>query len=439
MRIPKYRRHSSGKAFVVWKKKRYYLPGRYNTAESRGAYNRFVAEITRPNAAPRKTTAPGESLTVCEVAHQYLRAMKLALCDDSHVDPAYYHIRRMLHFVLRVHGMLPIVDFGPRALKEVRDEMMKAKKVRWVRRRNPDDTLLPGVELIETDMPLTRTYINEQVGRIRRFMSWAVAEEFMPAAKADALKHLPPLRKINGGNKSRRWNSDGETDTRPAVRETTDGPRESQRVRPANPKDIQKVLTAASPTLAGMIQTGELTGMRPTEICIMRPMDIDRSMEATLGIWEYRPTAYKTKEIDRADSIDQVVCLGPRVQAILLPFLDRPADAFMFSPRESVAWHHQQRWRGKGTSKRRDPKTYRKLHDRFDAGSYRQSLSRAIRRAGAQHWTPYQLRHTRGTEVRRDYQLEGAQAILRHRHAKVTGVYAERSLDLARKIAREIG
>jgi integrase len=54
-------------------------------------------------------------------------------------------------------------------------------------------------------------------------------------------------------------------------------------------------------------------------------------------------------------------------------------------------------------------------------------------------WSPLQLRHTKGTETRARYGLEAAQVQLGHSKADVTQIYAETSLELARKIATEIG
>ncbi len=54
-------------------------------------------------------------------------------------------------------------------------------------------------------------------------------------------------------------------------------------------------------------------------------------------------------------------------------------------------------------------------------------------------WTPNQLRHKAGTEIRRQYGLEAAQVTLGHARADVTQVYAERDYELARKVMRKIG
>lgn len=55
------------------------------------------------------------------------------------------------------------------------------------------------------------------------------------------------------------------------------------------------------------------------------------------------------------------------------------------------------------------------------------------------HWHPHQLRHTRGTEVRRRYGIEAAQVALGHARADVTEVYAERNMDLGMRVAMEMG
>ena len=54
-------------------------------------------------------------------------------------------------------------------------------------------------------------------------------------------------------------------------------------------------------------------------------------------------------------------------------------------------------------------------------------------------WFPLQLRHSRATELRRLYGLEGSQVALGHKRADVTEVYAERQTDLGVRIAREVG
>jgi integrase len=54
-------------------------------------------------------------------------------------------------------------------------------------------------------------------------------------------------------------------------------------------------------------------------------------------------------------------------------------------------------------------------------------------------WSPNQLRHAAGTEVRRKFGLEAAQVVLGHAKADVTQVYAERDMALAAAIMQKIG
>jgi integrase len=54
-------------------------------------------------------------------------------------------------------------------------------------------------------------------------------------------------------------------------------------------------------------------------------------------------------------------------------------------------------------------------------------------------WSPNQLRHTAGTEIRRQFGLEAAQVTLGHSNANVTQIYAERDLAKAAEIMRQVG
>jgi site-specific recombinase XerC len=54
-------------------------------------------------------------------------------------------------------------------------------------------------------------------------------------------------------------------------------------------------------------------------------------------------------------------------------------------------------------------------------------------------WHPHQLRHTAGTAIRRRFGLEGSQAVLGHAELSSTQIYADKSLELAREIMRQIG
>ena len=195
-----------------------------------------------------------------------------------------------------------------------------------------------------------------------------------------------------------------------------------------------------------MIQLQWLTGMRPCEVVALRPCDIDSTGE----IWFYEPFQHKNRWRGHSRKIP----LGPRAQEILKPFLDRQPDAFLFSPREAEEWRQSQRRKQRMTpmtpsqAKRKpaaQPKRPRRDH--YDTSSYQGAIDYGIKRANKSrngkervpHWFPLQIRHSRGTEVRRLYGLDAAQAALGHARADVTEVYAEKNLELAIRIAKEMG
>src|SRR5262249_21646536 len=76
---------------------------------------------------------------------------------------------------------------------------------------------------------------------------------------------------------------------------------------------------------------------------------------------------------------------------------------------------------------------------RYRVTSYNHAVSRVCEQHGLEVWHVNQLRHSHGTEVRRRYGLEAAQVALGHSQANITEIYAERDLELAARVASEIG
>ena len=67
------------------------------------------------------------------------------------------------------------------------------------------------------------------------------------------------------------------------------------------------------------------------------------------------------------------------------------------------------------------------------------AVKRLCEKAGVPKWTPNQLRHNAGTEIRRKHGLEAARLILGHRSMATTEIYAEKELDMAIQIVKEMG
>ena len=258
----------------------------------------------------------------------------------------------------------------------------------------------------ENGRKLNRKYINDHIGVIKRMFRWAVSEQLVDVAVHQALEAVENIRKGRGSRVD-----------------------ESRKIKPAPDEHVDAVLPYVSPQIAAMIQLQRITGMRPDEVTIMRPRDIDRSGE----VWLYIPESHK---MDYKD-IEKVAPLGPKAQEILSEWLDREADCYLFSPREVVEAKLAERRRGGVKRKRTRAKKKtptRQPREHYDDESYCQAVERACKKAGVPKWTPGQLRHNAATDIRRRYGIEAARLVLGHMSTTTTEIYAEKDLAEAKRI-----
>jgi integrase len=71
--------------------------------------------------------------------------------------------------------------------------------------------------------------------------------------------------------------------------------------------------------------------------------------------------------------------------------------------------------------------------------SYTLSVRRACVKAEIKPWTPHQLRHAMGNQVRERFGLEHVQATLGHADFAMAEVYAKASLQKAIEVASAVG
>ena len=182
-------------------------------------------------------------------------------------------------------------------------------------------------------------------------------------------------------------------------------------------------------------------------------MDIDR----TGKVWQYKPASHKTEHHGRG----RVIFIGPKAQAVLLPYLLRAADTYCFSPAESEAARHEEMRAHRKTPVQPSQQTRRKARPErtpatfYSENAYYRGIKKAIAKANRKNqedaarrgiepqpiplWYPNQLRHSAATEIRRMFGLEAAQTVLGHAKADVTQVYAERDHALAAEVMAKIG
>lgn len=398
MRLPGYRKHSSGQARVTLNGRTFYL-GKYGSKESKQEYHRLCAEYVAGggNVVPDAAKA---DLVVAELFVAYL-----AFAGDHYGQKSseLVDLKLVIRRTLELYSRHAVAEFKCLQLEAVRQGMV--------------------------DAGMSRTYINEQVRRLVRIFKWGVTRELVPESIAGILSLLEPLKKGR-----------------------TKAP-EPKPVMPVDSDIVDATLAFLPPVVKDLVTFQRLVGARPGEACGIKPCMVDR----TGDVWEIRLKQHKTDHKGKA----RTLYAGPAAQAVLAPYLARDADAFCFSPRDSEKRRREAQHAARTTplscgnrpGSNREAKPKRSPRDHYDKDSYRQAIHRACDRAfpvpdglsaseaktwkREHRWNPNQLRHSAGTEIRREAGIETARVILGHSSASTTEIYAEtdrqRAIDYARK------
>lgn len=330
-RVPSYRLHKpSAQAVVDLNGESYYL-GEHGTEHSKAKYDRLIAEwLANGRRVPNQIEGEPERL-ICELIAGYWDHAQVYYRKNGRPTREQPNIHVVLKRFNRLYGNVAVTEFGPLALKGFRQSLV--------------------------DEDHTRTYIKDQIGRIKRMFRWGVENELVPPTVFQALQAVAGLRK-----------------GRSAARETAP-------VKPVSEEYVKAVKPFVSPQVWAMIRLQRLTGMRPGEACIVRACDIE--MEG--DIWEYRPHEYKTEHHD----IERVVCLGLDAQAIIREFLKPDTEAYLFSPADAESER-----RAKLHARRKTPLKYgnrpgtnrkakpgRQAGKQYTTDSYRRAIQRACKLA----------------------------------------------------------
>lgn len=412
-RIPKYRLHKpSGLAVVRLNGRDIYL-GQYNGTESRQKYGRLISEWLANNrllVPPGGLDSPND-LTINELVLAYLDFANQYYVNNGKLTGEFCNLKDALRPVVELYGGSQAMDFGPRALKSVRQAMIRAD--------------------------LCRKVINSRVNRVRRMFKWGVENQLLGPHVLEGLRAVAPLRP-----------------GRSAARET-------KPIEPVPDSLLGPVLEVASRQIAAMIQLQRLTGMRPGEVTIMRARDI----EMTGPVWAYTPSAHKTQHFGRS----RVIYLGPQAQEVLRPFLMSDLTGYLFSPRDVVAEYRQQvrdeakHPRPERKLKRGNKHNRRAPREKYTTKTFARAVEKACDRAfpppcdlqgkdltaeqkerlnqwRKQHrWSPNQLRHSAATRLRKEFGIEAARVVLGHSSGTTTEIYAEIDRLKAADIMGKIG
>ena len=174
--------------------------------------------IARSEAEQPSTEEPAELLS--ELIHAYLEHCKTYYRDPSgEVTTEFSNLWDAAQPVRKLYGKLPAVEFGPLALRAVREHMIT--------------------------QGFARTTINARIHRIRRCFRWAVSVEKLPGSIIHELDSVQALGKGRSVAK--------ETDP----------------VKPVPIDDVDRTLPFLNRVVAAMVRIQLLTGCRAGEAMIM--------------------------------------------------------------------------------------------------------------------------------------------------------------------------
>lgn len=368
--------------------------GRPDGTDTDRKYRLFVAEWIATGAIPAKPKAKAKE--ECGSAGNAGVSIK-ELCDAYKADRQNRRGSLTSYDIIALRdltdafGNIPAATFGPKRLKTLRGMWEAGTALR-----------VAGPE--RKCRRMRRSTINQAVSSVKRIFKWAVAEEMVAETVAFAVSVVSPLM-------------EGETEAP-----------EPQGVGIVEEKVIKETCKHLPPMLADVVQLLRMTGARPSEVLNLTPGHIVVTDDT---LWTAPLSKHKNSKRGKYRELQ----FGAKGIAILRKYMLRPSDAPMFPPLEAL------KQRNEGKIHRHQPPapptTDRTLNAVYSYKSLRNAIVDAAKKAGVTPWCPYSLRHTRGTEIHRQFGGDAARVSLGHSDIETTKIYVEPDIELARKIARE--
>ena len=397
---PSYRLHKrTGQAVVSIHGKDFYL-GKYGTEESQQRYKQTLADHWNPPGTPAKPQRPTGNLDVT-ILMLAIEFGKYAKRKYDGKEEWKYQIKPVLKIVRATYGHLPASEFGPIRFENFRQSLVQQGLSRDVVRRKSDYVV--------------------------RMFRLGVTYELIPVEFWQRLVSVGPV----------------EMPVKP-----------KRKVLPVDHEIVKATQKELTPILSDMVELHRLIGARPSEVCNLRPCDIDR----TGDVWVYTPATHKTENKGHRREIN----IGPKAQAVLSKYLLRDEQAYCFTPAEAYEQHYKRRGEARETpanhGNRPKPRKQKTFRPNYNKDSYRRTIDRAAMRAFPMtketkadkekaekwklkyYWKPNQLRHSAATSARKECDLETAQILLGHSSKSTTErFYAQIDNDRAVEFARKFG
>lgn len=380
------RHKATDRAYIKLDGRRHYL-GKWDSREAESAYKRFCREWLLTGQPP---VASIGSIEILEIACDYLEHAEAIYSRDGKPSSEYLIAKVAIKRWKKLYGETSALKFGPVAFKAVRQSWMDENK--------------------------SRGTITHYLRHIRKAVAFAVENEKLPVDILTAIQSVAPIRR-------------NQYQANPA-----------RKLGPVADAIVNQTIPHLPRQIRDMVQIQRLTGMRPGEVVIMRPCDVQQNGK----VWHYEPQHHKTEGHD----IRRVIAIGKRGQAVLRDYLNREPEAYCFSPAEAIEEIRAAKaaarttWPTTGNRRfhRLEPNPKRTPRDRYDTVTYCRRITDICERHGIPKWSPNQLRKSFATEARKVGSLEHAQSALGHTNKRTTErYYAEIDMSLADAIVKKIG
>lgn len=381
LKPPSYRLHkSSGHARVTINGEEVYL-GKFGSEESRQKYAKLIAELSVGAViehGERVTVA--DNISVAELVLAYLKHCRTYYLKDGRLTDEFACIKSAVRDLVELYGntlVNPVL--GPNGQVVKGKEGFGPVALKAVRQRmiEPREKKI-GRTGKTMQIQWARRFINMSIGRIRRMFKWGVENELVSPEVLMKLQAVAPLM------------------------ESRSEAREHSPRHPVSEESIERVKKLVPERTRDLIDLWLLTGARPGELVKLTGEMIDRETYKADGVWTAEISDHKMAY----KKTRRILVFGPKAQLILTRYLN--ADP----------------------SKRLFP---------INRATPSASIKAACRKLGIPVWTPHWLRHTAGTRIRHEFDLDATQATLGHAHANTTEIYSGVQLRKAIEVARDAG
>src|SRR5271166_4970127 len=175
---PSYRRHSSGQACVTVRdasgRRREILLGKWNSPESKAKYAQIIAELAAHHGrviSQRQLQIAPAGLTVNALILAFWKHAEVHYARPSSPSATteLINIRDAIRPLRALYGRSQAAEFGPMALRTVRDRMIQDG--------------------------LSRATVNARINRVRRIFRWGVSVELISPSIIQALETVQGLQK----------------------------------------------------------------------------------------------------------------------------------------------------------------------------------------------------------------------------------------------------